>query len=141
VNIRQEAASPPLIVKPTKIQKPQDQSLYGFRGLPLRRLRVHGLITRIRGTHRYQVTDAGLHHALFLTRLHDRFLRTGLAELADPDPPTPLRAASRAYQNALDGLTRQAGLTAPADPRHHTRNRPRSTKPDSTFTTPAPQAL
>jgi hypothetical protein len=75
-------------------------------GYDLRRLRVHGLITRIRGTHRYQVTDAGLHHALFLTRLHDRFLRTGLAELADPDPPTPLRAASRAYQNALDEVPR-----------------------------------
>jgi hypothetical protein len=80
----------------------------------LRRLRTHGLITRIRGTHRYQVTDTGLHHALFLTRLHDRFLRTGLAELTDPDPPTPspLRAATRAYQTALDQLTRQAGLAA-----------------------------
>jgi hypothetical protein len=80
----------------------------------LRRLRTHGLITRIRGTHRYQVTDTGLHHALFLTRLHDRFLRTGLAELTDPDPPTPspLRAVTRAYQTALDQLTRQAGLAA-----------------------------
>jgi hypothetical protein len=80
----------------------------------LRRLRVHGLITRIRGTHRYQVTDTGLHHALFLTRLHDRFLRTGLAELTDPDPPapSPLRAATRTYQTALDNLTRQAGLAA-----------------------------
>jgi hypothetical protein len=80
----------------------------------LRRLRTHGLITRIRGTHRYRVTDTGLHHALFLTRLHDRFLRTGLAELTDPDPPapTPLRAATRAYQTALDDLTRQAALAA-----------------------------
>jgi len=80
----------------------------------LRRLRVHNLITRIPGTHRYQVTDTGLHHALFLTRLHDRFLRTGLAELADPDPPapSPLRTAARAYQNALNDLTRQAGIAA-----------------------------
>lgn len=83
-------------------------------GYDLRRLRVHDLITRIPGTHRYQVTDVGLHHALFLTRLHDRFLRTALAELADPDPPapSPLRAASRAYQHALDSLTQQAGLAA-----------------------------
>jgi hypothetical protein len=80
----------------------------------LRRLRVHGLITRIRGTHRYQVTDTGLHHALFLTHLHDRFLRTSLAELSDPDPPapSPLRAAARTYQTALDNLARQAGLAA-----------------------------
>ena len=35
----------------------------------LRRLRVHGLIERIPRTHRYQVTDTGLRHALFLTRL------------------------------------------------------------------------
>jgi hypothetical protein len=43
-----------------------------------------------------------------------RFLRTGLAELADPDPPapSPLRTAARAYQNALDDLTRQAGIAA-----------------------------
>ena len=77
----------------------------------LRRPRTHHLITRIRGTHRYQVTDTGLHHALFLTRLHDRFLRTGLTELTDPDPPapSPLRAASRAHQNALDDLTRKPG--------------------------------
>jgi hypothetical protein len=61
-----------------------------------------------------QLTDTGLHHALFLTRLHDRFLRTGLAELTDPDPPapSPLRAAARIYQTALDDLTRQAGLAA-----------------------------
>jgi hypothetical protein len=91
-----------------------DQITTSQAGYDLRRLRVHGLIARIRGTHRYQVTDTGLHHALFLTRLHDRFLRTGLAELSDlsPPPSTPLRAASRAYQNALDDLTRQAGLAA-----------------------------
>jgi hypothetical protein len=80
----------------------------------LRRLRLHGLIERIPRTHRYHVTDTGLRHALFLTRLHNRFLRTGLAELADPDPPTPsrLRTADRAYTTALDDLARQAGLAA-----------------------------
>lgn len=79
----------------------------------LRRLRLHGLIERIPKTHRYQVTNTGLRHALFLTRLHNRFLRTGLAELTDPDPPlpTPLRTADRAYTTALDNLARQARLT------------------------------
>jgi hypothetical protein len=77
----------------------------------LRRLRHHGLITRLPGTHRYQVTDTGLHHALFLTRAHDRLLRTGLAQLTEPRP-TPLRTASRAYQTALDNLTRESGLAA-----------------------------
>jgi hypothetical protein len=77
----------------------------------LPRLRQHGLITRVPHTHRYRVTDQGLHHALFLTRAHDRLLRTGLAELADPQPGR-LRTASRAYQTALDTLTREAGLAA-----------------------------
>ena len=62
----------------------------------LRRLRAHGLITRRAGTHRYRVTDTGLNHALFLTRAHQRLLRTGLARLTDP-VPSPLRSASRAY--------------------------------------------
>jgi hypothetical protein len=80
----------------------------------LRRLRHHGLIERIPHTFRYRVTDTGLRTALFLTRIHDRLLRTGLAEITDPSPPvsTPLRAADRAYQAAIDDLTRQAGLAA-----------------------------
>jgi hypothetical protein len=80
----------------------------------LRRLRLHGLIERIPGTFRYQVTDAGMRSAQFLTRVHDRVLRAGLAQITDPSPPAPtmLRAADRAYQAALDDLTRQAGLAA-----------------------------
>ena len=60
----------------------------------LRRLRMHGLIERIPGTFRYQVTDAGITRALFLTRLHDKFLRTGLATLAAPPGNGP-RPGSR----------------------------------------------
>jgi hypothetical protein len=80
----------------------------------LRRLRIHGLIERIPRTHRYQVTDGGLRHALFLTRLHARFLRPGLGELTGQPPPVPapLRAADRAYRDAIDDLARQAGLAA-----------------------------
>ena len=80
----------------------------------LRRLRVHGLIERIPRTHRYQVTNTGLRHALFLTRLHARFLRPGLGELTSQPPPVPapLRAVDRAYRNALDDLARRAGLAA-----------------------------
>jgi hypothetical protein len=79
----------------------------------LRRLRMHGLIERIPGTFRYQVTDAGITRALFLTRLHDKFLRTGLAALAaPPGKDRSLTAASRAYTAAIDDLARQAGLAA-----------------------------
>lgn len=45
----------------------------------LQRLRWHGLIERIPGTHRYRVTDSGWRSALFCTRTYNRLLRPGLA--------------------------------------------------------------
>ena len=61
----------------------------GQMSYDLRRLRMHGLIQRIPHTHRYRVTRTGLTQAMFLTRLHDRVLRTGLAQLTDPGPAPP----------------------------------------------------
>jgi hypothetical protein len=78
----------------------------------LRRLRSHHLINRIPGTHRYHVTDTGLHTAMFLTRLHDRVLPAGLAHLTPTAPPGKLRHAAAAYQAAIDDLIRDTGLTA-----------------------------
>jgi hypothetical protein len=96
----------------------------GLRGLPpelatagqmtydLRRLRTHGLIEKIAHTNRYRVTDHGLHTAMFLTRVHDRLLPTGLAHLADQSTPSPIRTAATAYQRAIDNLTNKTGLAA-----------------------------
>jgi hypothetical protein len=80
----------------------------------LRRLRIHGLIQRIPRSFRYQVTTTGIRQARFLTRLTQRLLIPGLAQLTDPSPPAPaqLRAADRAYDAAIDELTRQALLAA-----------------------------
>ena len=66
----------------------------------LRRLRAHGLITRIPRSHRYRLTETGLHHAMLLSHVHTRLLLPGLAQLTDPDPPAPsaLRTAARNYQ-------------------------------------------
>lgn len=47
----------------------------------LRRLRLHGLIERIPKTHRYRVTDSGWRAALFSTRVYNRVLRPGLAQV------------------------------------------------------------
>ncbi len=47
----------------------------------LRRLRLHGLIERLRGTHRYQLTDTGWRTALFWTRVYNRVLRPGSAQV------------------------------------------------------------
>jgi hypothetical protein len=86
----------------------------GQMSYDLRRLRGHGLIIRVPGSHRYHVTDTGLHHAMLLTHIHTRLLQPGLAALTDPDPPlpTPLRTATRNYQRALNQLTQQAGFAA-----------------------------
>ena len=78
----------------------------------LRRLRTRQLIERIPGTHRYRVTGAGLHTAMFLTRLHDRLLPAGFAHLAPTHPPGKLRRTATAYQAAIDDLIRDAGLAA-----------------------------
>jgi len=80
----------------------------------LRRLRMHGLIERIPGSHRYQTTDTGLHHAMLITHIDTRLLQPGLGQLTDPAPPapTPLRSAARNYQRALDQLTQEAGFAA-----------------------------
>ncbi len=53
----------------------------------LRRLRLHGLIERTPHTQRYRVTDFGLRSALVLTRVHNRFLTTVMADAADTGPP------------------------------------------------------
>jgi hypothetical protein len=66
----------------------------------LRRLRLHGLIERVAGSHRYRVTDAGLPQALYLIRVHSRLLRPGLAQLAPP-----IGAAGSRLRRALDAFT------------------------------------
>jgi hypothetical protein len=86
----------------------------GQMSYDLRRLRAHGLITRTPRSHRYRLTDTGLHHAMLLSHIHTRLLLPGLAQLTDPDPPapSPLRTAARNYRHALDQLTQEAGLAA-----------------------------
>ncbi|ULN44825.1 hypothetical protein MI149_29515 (plasmid) [Mycolicibacterium crocinum] len=79
----------------------------------LRRLKHRALITRIPGTHRYQVSDHGLDTAKFLTTIYDRILPTGLAELAAPQPHSGhLRTAATSYRNAIDNLGTTAQFAA-----------------------------
>jgi hypothetical protein len=70
------------------------------------------LITRISHTNRNKITDHGLHAAMYLSAVHDRFLPTGPARLTDQIASPPLRTASHPYQTALDNLTRTTGLAA-----------------------------
>jgi len=80
----------------------------------LRRLRLHGLIERIPRTHRYRVSDRGLHDALFLSRAYARLLRPGLAELTSPigAHPSPLRRQFDAVDAAIDSYIEKVNLAA-----------------------------
>jgi hypothetical protein len=80
----------------------------------LRRLRLHGLITRIPKTHRYRLTDFGLRAALFSTRSYARLIRPGLA-LVVPDEvlgDPPLRRAFQQLECAMDTCCEAARLSA-----------------------------
>jgi hypothetical protein len=90
---------------------PPDQLSTGQMTYDLRRLRARGFTTRIPHTHRYTIIDHGLHTAIFLSAVHDLFLPTGLAQLADPSSPAQRRAA-RAYQQAFENLSITTGLAA-----------------------------
>jgi len=80
----------------------------------LRRLRLHGLIARIPGSHRDRVTDFGLRTALFFTRVHARLLRPGLSHLMPPVPlmDSALRRAFDQLEDAMNQWVQQAKLAA-----------------------------
>jgi hypothetical protein len=73
----------------------------------LRRLKRKGLIDRIAGTHRYQLTSLGRRVAVLFTKTYCRVLAPGLTAL-DPRLPedvtarNPLSTAWRSLQKALD---------------------------------------
>ena len=80
----------------------------------LRRLRLHGLIVRQAGTHRYGVTDQGLRIALFFTRSYARVVRPGLSQVTAANLPEdpPLRRAFNQLECAMDQYVAQAKLTS-----------------------------
>jgi hypothetical protein len=64
----------------------------------LRRLRLHGLIQRIAGTHRYELTVFGRRTALFYSRAFDRVVRPGLSHIAHPHLPLNSSQLTAAFQ-------------------------------------------
>jgi hypothetical protein len=83
----------------------------------LRRLCRNGLLIRVPGTHRHQLTPDGRRLAVFLAKTYARIVLPSLPEL-DPALPeqiaarTPLARAWRSYERALDARIAQAALTA-----------------------------
>ena len=75
----------------------------GRMSYDLRRLRLHGLLERIAGTHRYRLTEAGLQTALFYSRVYQRVLRPGLSLLQDRrlHDRSPLAKSFQAFYRQL----------------------------------------
>jgi len=63
--------------------KPEDLTR-GRMSYDLRRLRLHGLLERLKGSHRYRLTPAGLKVALFYSRTYQHVIRPGLSLLHSP---------------------------------------------------------
>jgi hypothetical protein len=81
----------------------------------LRRLRLHGLIERVPGTHRYHLTDQGLQTALFYTRVYSRILRPGLALVSPQAPaasPASLQRSFRTAEQAVNTWCDEAKIAA-----------------------------
>ncbi|MGC8535009.1 MAG: hypothetical protein ACP5QR_05680, partial [Rhizomicrobium sp.] len=80
----------------------------------LRRLRLHGLIERIPGTHRYRITPVGLRTAMFCTQLYNRYMRTGMAIItpSQAQPKTPMTKAIHAAEAAIDTWYGQQKMAA-----------------------------
>lgn len=92
---------------------PPDEVTTGRMTYHLRRLRLHGVIERLPGTHRYQVTAGGWRLALFFTRAHARLLRPGLATVtpAAVRDDSRLRRAFDQLERAMDAWCQEVKLT------------------------------
>lgn len=94
-------------------QAPSDMT-QGRMTYHLRRLRLHGLIERVPGTHRYRVTETGLRVALFFTRAYARIVRPGLSQVM-PNAPAGDSALQRQFDQldaAMDTWVERAKLAA-----------------------------
>ena len=83
----------------------------------LRRLKRKGLIVRLSGHHRYQLTPRGRRVAVLFTKTYGRVLAPGLAALDPRLPPelvrrSPLAIAWRQFDCALDNFISEALTTA-----------------------------
>jgi hypothetical protein len=94
--------------------KAPDAMTAGQMTYHLRRLRLHGLIERIPGTHRYRVTRQGNRTILFCTRTYNRLLRPGLAQIVPEEArdDTELRRGFDAFDQMLDHWIEQTRLSA-----------------------------
>ncbi len=83
--------------------EPPEQMTPGRMTYQLRRLRLHGLIQRIDGTHAYRLTLDGIRVAFFFNRTYCRILRPGMAFImpAAPDLDSTLQHRDQQLDAAM----------------------------------------
>ena len=82
-----------------------EQITQGKMSYDLRRLRLHGIIERVAGTHRYQLTALGRRIALFYSRTFNRVVRPGLSHIAHPNLPADTSNLTAAFHHLEVQLT------------------------------------
>ena len=94
--------------------QPPDSLSPGRMSYDLRRLRLHGLIARIKKSNRYQLTQRGIQVALFFTRSYARILRPGLAQITAQHwkDCSPLRSSFDHLLRHIDQFVHDAKLAA-----------------------------
>lgn len=93
---------------------PPEQMTPGRMTYQLRRLRLHGLIVRMDGTHAYRLTQDGIRVALFFNRTYCRILRPGMAFIMPhaPDVDPSLQRRFHQLDAAIDQWIDHASLAA-----------------------------
>jgi predicted MarR family transcription regulator len=77
----------------------------------LRRLRLHGLITRLPPSNTYLLTPEGIRVALFYTKLSNQLLKR-LLDTDKPPAKTDIRRALTTLEHAVDDHVENARLAA-----------------------------
>ena len=94
----------PLLTQALGLDDPQSIT-QGKMSYDLRRLRLHGLIQRIPGTHRYKLTTIGLRTALFYSRTFNRVIRPALSHITAPNVSQQTSKLVTAFRDLETQLT------------------------------------
>ena len=81
----------------------------------LSRLRLHGIIAREEGTHRYHVTHEGMRICLFTTKVHLRIILPECSQLMNDCPKAAGRvitAAMNQLDKAIDQMVTEAKIAS-----------------------------
>ena len=77
----------------------------GQMSYDLRRLRGHGIIEKVEGTHRYELTEEGLRLAMFVSRVERRVYREGMPLMVDDEhADSKLRKAFDRFDKEIERL-------------------------------------